>query len=212
MVATKFYFQIISVFLLLLLTNSKDVSTQSNYDVIKMNHLSGEFKIDFEKKIVHGSLIYNLTAESAGEQIIFDTNKLNITKVYKIDTKEGTTEDLTYTSEDGEEYLGKKLIIELKFEQNDNVQIKIEYKTTHDGDSAQFLQPEQTFGKSHPYFFTVSEMILGRSLFPCQDTPAVKFKFDLTIIVPKDLKGMISGILVGEEEYSDTNYKAFNYK
>ena len=44
----------------------------------------------------------------------------NITKVYKIDTKEGTTEDLTYTSEDGEEYLGKKLIIELKFEQNDN--------------------------------------------------------------------------------------------
>ena len=212
MVAIKFYFQIISVFLLLILTNSKDVSTQSNYDIIKMNHLSGEFKIDFEKKIVHGSLIYNLTAESAGEQIIFDTNKLNITKVYKIDTKEGTTEDLTYTSEDGEEYLGKKLIIELKFEQNDNVQIKIEYKTTHDGDSAQFLQPEQTFGKSHPYFFTVSEMILGRSLFPCQDTPAVKFKFDLTIIVPKDLKGMISGILVGEEEYSDSNYKAFNYK
>ena len=60
--------------------------------------------------------------------------------------------------------------------------------------------------------FTQSKLILGRSLFPCQDTPAVKFKYDLKIIVPKDLKGMISGIFVGETEYSDTNYKAFNYK
>ena len=56
-------------------------------------------------------------------------------------------------------------------------------------------------------------MILGRSLFPCQDTPAVKFQFDLSIIVPKDLKGMISGIYQSEETYSeDENYTVYHYK
>ena len=46
-------------------------------------------------------------------------------------------------------------------------------------------------------------MILGRSLFPCQDTPSIKFTFDLNIIVPKDLRGMISGKYTGVSDYKD---------
>ena len=56
-------------------------------------------------------------------------------------------------------------------------------------------------------------MIMGRSLFPCQDTPAVKFQFDLNIIVPKELRGMISGIYKGNETYPENeNYTIYNYE
>ena len=77
-------FRILSLFLVLLLTNSLDVSTLSNYKGIPINSISGEFKPDFDKKIVYGNLKYKIHTEKSGNQIIFDTSKLNIKNVYKI--------------------------------------------------------------------------------------------------------------------------------
>ena len=70
MKAIKFCLQILTAFSLFLLINSRDGSTLSNYYKIPMNKLSGEFMIDFENKIVNGSLIYNMKAIEEGDEII----------------------------------------------------------------------------------------------------------------------------------------------
>ena len=64
---------LISLFLLI---NSLDESTFSNYEEIYMNSLTGEFKIDFDRKIVIGNLEYNFTANIKGEKILLETKSL----------------------------------------------------------------------------------------------------------------------------------------
>ena len=53
--------------------------------------------------------------------------------------------------------------------------LTLDYTTTEDGSVAWFLEKEQTMGKDHEYFFTMSESILGREFLPSQDIPAFKF-------------------------------------
>ena len=206
-------FQVFVIFFLIKSMFSKDISTLSNYEDIPINYIHGDFKPDFDKEIVYGDLNYNLQATKDGNQIILDTMKLNITQVYNLaDPKEEIYEPIPFSFGEEDAKLGTPLIIELSYKKEDYILIRIEFETTKEGGSAQFLSKEQTFGKQHPYFFTQSALILGRSLFPCQDTPAVKFQFSLSIIVPKELKGMISGIFRREEEYPDPNFKKYNYK
>ena len=197
----KYYFQIITIFSLLFLTKSLDNSTLSNYQAITLVHLSGIFEPNFTEKIVYGNLTYNFTANLEGEEIKLDTKNLEIMKV----THE-TGEELNYTFDESEENkrLGMALNIHSSFKEGENVVINIQYKTTKSGRSAQFLNKSQTYGKEHEYFFTMSEMILGRELLPSQDTPAVKFPFYLGIKVPKPLRGMISGIYINETDNGDT--------
>ena len=46
--------------------------------------------------------------------------------------------------------------------------IRIEYETTQGCSAAQWLTPEQTVGKAHPYLFTQCQAIHARSLLTCQ--------------------------------------------
>ena len=197
----RHYFQIIAIFSLLFLTNSLDNSTLSNYQIITLDHLSGIFEPNFKEKIVYGNLTYNFTANLEGEEIKLDTKNLEIFKV----TNEAE-EELNYTFDESEENesLGMALKIHFSFKEGEKVVINIQYKTRESGRSAQFLNKSQTYGKEHEYFFTMSEMILGRELLPSQDTPAVKFPFYLGIKVPKPLRGMISGIYINETDNGDS--------
>ena len=198
---------IVIFFLLLALSNSLDNSTLSNYKDITLTKLEGIFEPDFKEKIVKGSLTYTFTSNVKGEEIILDTKYLSISSVKDANSTE------PYEFENGEEneYLGVPLVIKCPYEPEQEIKITIDYNTTTDGSSAQFLNKEQTIGGTHEYFFTMSEMILGRELLPSQDTPAVKFPFYLGIKVPETLHGMISG-LFDKDEKNEDGTKTFYYK
>ena len=63
----------------------------------------------------------------------------------------------------------------------------IDYSTTKDGMSIDWLNPEQTTGKKYPFMYSQGQSILNRELLPIQDTPAVKMPVSVSITVPKPL-------------------------
>ena len=71
--------QFLLIFTIFSLINSLDNSTLSNYEDIPLNMLSGDFKIDFENKIVHGNLSYRFTPKKDGNKIILNYKENYIT-------------------------------------------------------------------------------------------------------------------------------------
>ena len=59
--------------------------------------------------------------------------------------------------------------------------IKIEYSTSENSTALQWLPPEQTAGKTHPYMFSQCQAIHCRSMVPCQDTPSVKSPYSAEV-------------------------------
>ena len=79
------------------------------------------------------------------------------------------------------ENIGSKLTIYLPTKTNDELTLVIAYETSPKASALQWLMPEQTFGKKHPYLFSQCQAIHARSILPCQDTPAVKFTYNATV-------------------------------
>ena len=199
--------KLIFIFDILFLVNSLDNHTLSNYKDITITNLTGIFDLDFDSKLVKCDLNFTFHSNNKGTNITLDSRHLNILSIKELGEE---TKNLTHKLGETDKNLGTPIIIEKEYEESKDILINIKYETTKEGGSAQFLEKEQSIGKQHPFFFTQSEMTLGRDLIPSQDTPAVKFPFYLGIKVMKPLRGMISG-LYEKEEINDDNTTTFYY-
>jgi leukotriene-A4 hydrolase len=68
----------------------------------------------------------------------------------------------------------------------------VHYETSPSASAVQWLQPEQTAGKAHPYLFTQCQAIHARSLVPCQDCPSAKVTYSADVAVPAALTALMS--------------------
>ena len=135
-----------------------------------------QLNVDFEKKILHGSV--TLTVERIKENVthvILDSRDLSIENV----SNEETGESLDFNL-GPESYVGSKLQIRLPNETK-RLRIKITYSTSEKCTALQWLPPEQTAGKTYPYLFSQCQAIHCRSMIPCQDTPSVKAPYSAEV-------------------------------
>lgn len=77
--------------------------------------------------------------------------------------------------------------------------IVVQYRTTPASTALQWLSPEQTADRSHPYVFSQCQAIHCRSLVPLQDTPSVKCPYTAAVTVPMDITPLMSAVKTGEE-------------
>jgi leukotriene-A4 hydrolase len=162
-----------------------DPHSFSNPESAVVKHLDLTINVDFKKQQISGKATWTIDNLNEGTDIIFDDDKLTVSKVTL--GKEEKKTDFHYGSE--EKFLGRPLHVTIE---KDTKLVNIYYATNAGAAALQWLNPQQTAGKKHPYLFTQSESIAARSWIPCQDSPGIRFTYNATVTVPKDLLALMS--------------------
>ncbi|RLV93929.1 Leukotriene A-4 hydrolase 2 [Spathaspora sp. JA1] len=160
-----------------------DPSTLSNYQNFSISNTTLHFDILFEKKIVQGTVSFELKNLKSTNVLELDTSYLDIIQVFV------NKERVEYTLHDRTNALGSKLSIPIPATADLNV--TIQFNTTDKCTALQFLDKEATDGKNAPYLFCQCQAIHARSLFPCFDTPGIKSTYNLSATSP--LPTLMSG-------------------
>lgn len=153
---------------------------QPNNAVIK--HLNLAISVNFNEEIISGTASYDITNNNA-TTLILDTKFLTIEKV-EADGIATTFELGTF-----DEQLGQPLKISIT---KNTKKVTVHYKTTHKTEALQWLSPQQTADKKHPFLFTQGQAILTRTWIPIQDSPQIRITYNATVTVPKELMAVMS--------------------
>ncbi|KZT24720.1 zincin [Neolentinus lepideus HHB14362 ss-1] len=159
-------------------TQPPDNSTQSNYFKIATEHVVFVWTIDWKEKKIVGSTTHTLRVrEDSVKEVVFDT--------FALDVKGAQVEGKAVPYDLGKHHdvMGSALSLPLPsgLKRGATVTAKVEYETTSGGQALQWLEPEQTQGKQHPYLFSQCQAILARALAPLQDTPSLKITYDAQV-------------------------------
>ncbi|XP_065066846.1 leukotriene A-4 hydrolase-like [Rhopilema esculentum] len=172
-----------------------DPCSLSNPESFLCKHISWQIDVDFPGKVLRCTANLKVECVKTGsDTLILDTNGFIIHNV----CLEETGKDLLYIIENETEPFGKPLEIKIPEDCRKTpgliFHVKIVYETTSESSAIDWLEPEQTSGKQHPFLFTQCQAIHARSIIPCQDTPAVKFTYDAEVTVPSELTALMSAI------------------
>ena len=162
----------------------KDNHSFSNPNEAAMQNLNLNIILDFDKKVISGKASYKIENNKASK-IIFDTKDLIIQKV----TLGNDDTPTKYKLGEEIEHLGKALEISI---QENTQKVNIYYNTKPNSEAVQWLSPQQTAGKKHPFLFTQGEAILTRTWIPIQDSPGIKITYNARVEVPDSLMAVMS--------------------
>ncbi|KAK1166985.1 leukotriene A-4 hydrolase-like [Acipenser oxyrinchus oxyrinchus] len=173
-------------------------------------HLNLRFHVDFDSHAIKGNVALTIEAlEDKFSSLILDTKDLKINKV----TSNG--QDAKFTLGTAHSFNGSPLEITLPFElsRGQHVIIEVSYETSPQASALQWLTPEQTAGKKHPYLFSQCQATHCRTMVPCQDTPSVKHTYYAQVSVPKELVAVMSAVRDGQEaDPKDSNRTIYRFR
>lgn len=168
-------------------TTVKDEHTFAKPELAVVKHLDLDIKVDFDTQTLTGKASWDIDNISKGNEIIFDENTLEITKVTLGDEEKETKFELGKEVE----FHGKALHITIE---PTTTKVNIYYKTTKDAVALQWLTPEQTADKKKPFLFAQGESIWTRTWIPCQDSPGIRYTYTAKVTAPKDLMVVMSAV------------------
>ncbi|MGK0304654.1 MAG: leukotriene-A4 hydrolase [Gammaproteobacteria bacterium] len=162
----------------------KDYHSFANPESIKVTHLNLDLTVDFAKKVLVGTAQLDFQkVDSHATQLILDTRDLTINSV----TAMGNA--LNFDVVSGDSFLGAALTIDVPADVDS---VLISYQTSPKASGVQWLTPQQTAGKKHPFLFTQAQAIHARSFIPLQDSPQVRMTYTAIIRTPKELLAVMS--------------------
>ena len=161
-----------------------DYHSFSNPDEIKVTHIDLDLQADFNQKSLIGSATLSFDrVNPQATTLILDTRDLTITSV-NIDGN-----PIAFKLMAKDENLGAPLHIDVGTQAT---KVSIFYQTAASASGVQWLTPEQTAGKKHPFLFTQAQAVHARSFIPLQDSPKVRVTYNAVIRTPPELLAVMS--------------------
>lgn len=170
-------------------------SLASPASVCRTKHLHLRCSVDFTRRTLTGTAALTVQSQEDNlRSLVLDTKDLIIEKVVI------NGQEVKYALGERQSYKGSPMEISLPIalSKNQEIVIEISFETSPKSSALQWLTPEQTSGKEHPYLFSQCQAIHCRAVLPCQDTPSVKLTYTAEVSVPKELVALMSAIRDGE--------------
>ncbi|MGX7952089.1 M1 family metallopeptidase [Tsuneonella sp. HG249] len=184
--------------------DARDSATYARPEIARVTHLDLDIALDFAAKAVGGTATLDVMAAAGATELVLDSNGLGISRV----TDAGGGE-LPFAIGKGVEGKGGPLIVKIG-PGSERRRITIQYTAAPGAEALQWLAPEQTAGKTHPFLFSQGQPILNRSWIPTQDSPGIRQTWRARVTAPKPLTVVMSGLKVGDtEDLGDR--RAFTY-
>jgi aminopeptidase N len=140
--------------------------------------------VDFATRVLRADITLHFAEAAAGGPVDLDTRALTIEGVF-----DASGAALPHTLHAADPVLGSRLEIAVP---PGATSIRIRYRTSPEASALQWLTPEQTLGKEHPYLFSQCQAIHARSVIPCQDTPSIRQTFTASLEVPSELRAVMA--------------------
>ncbi|MCA0900353.1 MULTISPECIES: M1 family metallopeptidase [Microbulbifer] len=165
-----------------------DYHSFANTNDYLIKHVDLDLTADFDNKVLKGEAILDIQRlTQKNPALILDTRDLDVTNVR---AGVGTSlQDVKFSLGKTDPNLGTPLKINLPKGAN---RVAIQYQTSPGASGVQWLEPEQTAGKKHPFLFTQAQAIHARSFIPLQDSPKVRVTYKATIRTPEELLAVMS--------------------
>lgn len=153
-----------------------------------IRHIEFDLRVDFESRTLSGSARYTLD-RPATSAFDLDTRALSIESVV------AAGRPIPFDLDPDDPILGRALHLR---DLRGATTIEIAFRTSPEANALQWLTPSQTAGGLHPYLFTQAQPHHARTIFPCQDTPSVRFTYDATLDVPLPLTAVMAAAAAGD--------------
>ena len=163
----------------------RDPHSYSRPDEVRVEHIALDLAVDFAKKQLSGTATLRVRNESGAKTLFLDTHSLDIRRV----TLQPGNAETQFKVGTADPIMGSALEIPI---QPDTKTVTIEYSSSPGAKALQWLEPAMTAGKKHPFLLSQSQAILARTWVPCQDTPGVRFTYEASLRVPRELLAVMS--------------------
>ena len=126
-----------------------DNHSYSNINKIRTKHLHIDLDVNFENKTVYGIARHEMI-NNGTDTAIFDIKALDIQKITLGKKGQEKETDFMIGQWDKDSILGQPLMVKIDFK---TTLINIYYKTTEKTEAIDWLSPELTTGKKHPFMY-----------------------------------------------------------
>ncbi|HYI64951.1 MAG TPA: M1 family metallopeptidase [Allosphingosinicella sp.] len=183
---------------------ARDASSFARPELARVTHVALDLDADFAARRMGGTATLDIAAAPGAGEIVLDSKGLEIEAV-----TDAAGAPLAHALGQGDEARGRPLTIRI----GDARQIRIRYRSGADAAALQWLTPDQTAGKRHPYLFSQGQAILNRTWIPTQDSPGIRQTWEARITAPEPLKVVMSGErLTPEGEPAGEGRRAYRFR
>ena len=180
----------------------KDPSSYTDLAQGKIKHILFRIGVDFSTRTLHIEATYQMQEPVHGS-LFLDTYKIDLRSAHM------NGHELEWEFDEQDDILGERLHLKRL---DDASTFTLTFRTSPEARALQWLDASQTAGGSQPFLFSQCQAIHARSVFPCQDTPSVRFTYSAEVDVPQDLVAAMAAEQVGIDEGSGLGSTVFRFR
>jgi leukotriene-A4 hydrolase len=188
--------------------DARDSQTFARPEIARVTHVDLDLALDFAAKAIGGSATLDVLTAPGATELVLDNDGMRISRITELTG--GRERELAVTT--GQAVAGKGSPLVVAFGPGpERRRVRIQYSAAPDAAALQWLAPEQTAGKVHPFLFSQGQPTLNRTWIPTQDSPGIRQTWTARVTAPAPLEVVMSGVRQGEPEVLPDGRRAFRF-